>query len=86
MYGLYLASVGEVRLEAYAMGWSAVTTLPDDNVEVCFCARMAPYPSLHPSVVTTKGVPSNRGPLRTGSDVRIFLSAMNASVCRCPQY
>ncbi|KAG2748527.1 hypothetical protein P692DRAFT_20656223, partial [Suillus brevipes Sb2] len=46
IYGLYLASVGEVHFEAYAMGWSAVMTLPDDKVEVCFCARMAPYPSL----------------------------------------
>ncbi|KAG2744357.1 hypothetical protein P692DRAFT_20697220, partial [Suillus brevipes Sb2] len=46
MYGLYLASVGDVRLDAYAIGCSAVTILPDGKVEVCFWARIAPYPSL----------------------------------------
>ncbi|KIK32657.1 hypothetical protein CY34DRAFT_66817, partial [Suillus luteus UH-Slu-Lm8-n1] len=46
IYGLYLASVGDVRLDAYAIGCSAVMTLPDGKVDVCFCARIAPYPSL----------------------------------------
>lgn len=78
--GIYFSSVGEVRFDAKAMGWVAVTTLPNGSMVVCFCANTAPKPSWEPSVVTMKDEPSNQGPLRTGSDTSAYFKSMNASV------
>jgi hypothetical protein len=48
---------------------------------VCHCESMPAKPYLHPSVVTTNGVPSNFGPFKTGSLVRAIFSPRKAFSC-----
>ena len=83
--GLYFSSDLEVRLDANAIGWSLVTTFPLGRTVSNRCASTAPNASLHPSVVTIKGVPSHLGPLSTGSAVMAAFRARNALLCSSVQ-
>ncbi|KAF8836076.1 hypothetical protein BDN67DRAFT_911824, partial [Paxillus ammoniavirescens] len=80
------SSVGDVRLEPKPTGCITVLDSPLGSDVVNFCDSTAPYPSLHPSVVRMKGIPSNFGALSTGSETRTCLSCRNAFACRCVQY
>ncbi|KIJ57707.1 hypothetical protein HYDPIDRAFT_103960, partial [Hydnomerulius pinastri MD-312] len=74
------SSVGDVRFDPNPTGCIAVTVSPLGSVVVNFCDNTAPYPSLHPSVVRMKGVPSNFGAFSTGSETRICLRLKKALV------
>src|ERR1700733_1184354 len=80
-YGLYFSSDSDVRLLLNATRWMCVTSLPLGRTTVCLCESMPTKPYLQPFVVTTKGVPSNFGPLSTGSLVSAIFSPRNAFSC-----
>src|SRR5882762_8237272 len=81
MKGLYLSSVGDVRLDEKPIGWTVVFVVPLASTVVNFCESIPAKPNLHPSVVTMNGVPSYFGPFKTGSLVSATFSRRNAWSC-----
>ena len=86
-YGLYFSSEADVRLEAYPNRCKRVTFLPPGKVDVMRWVKMPANASLDPSVVIVKGVPSNNGDFRTGSETShclISTKILSCSVVQMP--
>src|SRR5882757_6726442 len=78
---LYFSSVGDVRLDAKAMGCILITSFPLVSLVLNLWHNTPPNPRPEPSEMTMNGEPSNRGPFRTGSQVSNAFNFRKHFVC-----